>query len=135
MSSLLITQVKSANGTNAKQRGTLESLGLRGINRRLYDAGLQFANGAAAAPANLHITLAAFALGLLQLPFLINLGMSLCRGAPAGDNPWDATTLEWQTTSPPPHGNFATAPRVRCGAYEYSVSGEPRDFVPQGESV
>ena len=31
--SLLITQVKSANGTNAKQRGTLDSLGLRGINK------------------------------------------------------------------------------------------------------
>ena len=33
MSSLLITQVKSANGTNARQRGTLESLGLRGLTK------------------------------------------------------------------------------------------------------
>jgi cytochrome c oxidase subunit I len=111
------------------------TLGLRGINRRLYDAGLQFSNGAAATPANVHITFAAFALGLLQLPFLINIGMSLWRGAPAGDNPWDATTLEWQTSSPPPEGNFATAPRVHCGAYEYSVPGESRDFMPQGESA
>jgi cytochrome c oxidase subunit 1 len=111
------------------------TLGLRGINRRLYDAGLQFSNGAAATPANFHITLAAFALGLLQLPFLINVGLGLWRGAPAGDNPWEATTLEWQTSSPPPHGNFATTPRVQCGAYEYSVPGESRDFMPQGESA
>ena len=109
------------------------TLGLRGINRRLYDAGLQFANGQAAAPVNVHITLAALVLGLAQLPFLINLAMSLWRGAPAGDNPWDATTLEWQTSSPPPVGNFASSPHVHHGAYAYSVPGHARDFVAQSE--
>jgi cytochrome c oxidase subunit 1 len=59
--------------------------------------------------------------------------MSLWRGAPAGDNPWDATTLEWQTTSPPPSGNFATPVAVHRGAYDYSVPGHQRDFVAQSE--
>ena len=38
---------------------------------------------------------------------------SLRRGAPAGDDPWDAWTLEWSTTSPPPEYNFETLPEVR----------------------
>ena len=40
-----------------------------------------------------NITYAAFAVGVVQIPFLINLAISWWRGAPAGDNPWDATTL------------------------------------------
>jgi hypothetical protein len=44
------------------------------------------------------------------------------------DNPWQATTLEWQTPTPPPHGNFATPPQVYRGPYEYSVPGHDRDF-------
>ncbi|MCX6881973.1 MAG: cytochrome C oxidase subunit I, partial [Verrucomicrobia bacterium] len=49
------------------------------------------------------------------------------------DNPWDATTLEWQTPTPPPHGNFAVEPTVYRGPYEYSVPGAVRDFIPQNE--
>jgi cytochrome c oxidase subunit 1 len=45
--------------------------------------------------------------------FLVNVIRSLFRGAPAGDDPWDAWTLEWATTSPPPDYNFATPPAVR----------------------
>ena len=41
-----------------------------------------------------------------------NLIASLWKGAPAGDNPWDAWTLEWATTSPPPSYNFETIPTV-----------------------
>src|SRR2546425_4326609 len=51
------------------------------------------------------------ALGLLC--FVANLLISLRRGAPAGDDPWDAWTLEWTTTSPPPEYNFETLPVVR----------------------
>ncbi len=36
-----------------------------------------------------------------------------CKGQPAGDDPWDAWTLEWATTSPPPSYNFETIPTVR----------------------
>src|SRR5262244_293659 len=42
-----------------------------------------------------------------------NVLWSLRRGAPAGDDPWDAWTLEWSTTSPPPEYNFETLPEVR----------------------
>lgn len=41
-------------------------------------------------------------------------------GPPAGDNPWGSKTLEWQTTSPPPHENFYEVPVVTGGPYEYS---------------
>jgi cytochrome c oxidase subunit 3 len=77
---------------------------------------------------------AAWGLGLVQLIFLVNLVWSWRRGARTDDNPWEATTLEWSTTSPPPAHNFACQPRVVRGAYEYSVPGEDRDFSPQGST-
>jgi cytochrome c oxidase subunit 1 len=79
------------------------------------------------------MTWAALGLGVFQLPFLLNLAFAWWRGATVGDNPWDATTLEWQASSPPPHGNFRQPPLVRRGAYEYSVEGRERDFVTQTE--
>jgi cytochrome c oxidase subunit 1 len=45
--------------------------------------------------------------------FLWNVVSSLFRGLPAGDDPWDAWTLEWSTTSPPPAYNFEAIPVVR----------------------
>jgi cytochrome c oxidase subunit 1 len=54
---------------------------------------------------------------LIQAPsyliFVYNLLISLKKGAPAGDDPWDAWTLEWATTSPPPSYNFETIPTVK----------------------
>jgi cytochrome c oxidase subunit 1 len=44
------------------------------------------------------------------LLFVINVVISLRRGAPAGNDPWDAWTLEWATASPPPPYNFETVP-------------------------
>ncbi len=52
-----------------------------------------------------------------------------------GDNPWQATTLEWAAPSPPPHGNFATPPEAYRGPYDYSVPGHPTDFTPQFQSA
>ena len=80
-----------------------------------------------------HMTWAAVALGLCQLPFLINLVISWRRGAEAGDNPWEATTLEWQATRRRAHGNFLAAPEVHRGPYDYSLPGHTRDFVMQGD--
>ena len=49
-----------------------------------------------------------------------NMIKSVKHGAIAGDNPWRALTLEWQSTSPPPHDNFGpTAPTVKHWPYEY----------------
>jgi cytochrome c oxidase subunit 1 len=47
------------------------------------------------------------------LCLVANVLWSLRRGTPAGDDPWDAWTLEWATTSPPPEYNFETLPEVR----------------------
>lgn len=111
------------------------AMGLMGVNRRLYDAGQQYVHAQPTLTWNEHATWHAVFLGLFQIPFLINLVWSLKRGQVAGDNPWDATTLEWSTASPPPHANFATPPEVVRGAYEYSVPGAPRDFSPQHDAV
>ncbi len=51
--------------------------------------------------------------GLAHLLFMANIIYSLRRGKPAADNPWDAWTLEWATTSPPPPHNFDQLPPVR----------------------
>ena len=55
-------------------------------------------------------------LALAQIPFIINVFYSIKNGKKVtNDNPWEATTLEWQTPTPPPHGNFAHAPTVYRG--------------------
>jgi cytochrome c oxidase subunit I len=68
-----------------------------------------------------------------QIPFLINFFMSLKNGKLAGNNPWNANTLEWVAPSPPPHGNFAELPNCYRGPYEYSVPDREKDFWPQNE--
>ncbi|PDW03221.1 cytochrome c oxidase subunit I [Candidatus Viridilinea mediisalina] len=50
---------------------------------------------------------------------IIYLTISLWKGAIAGDNPWDATGLEWEVSSPPPTHNFTTTPVVTREAYDY----------------
>ena len=83
---------------------------------------------------NKGITIAAFMLGIAQIPFILNFFMSMKNGKKIeSDNPWDATTLEWQTPTPPPHGNFDKEIRVYRGPYEYSVPGADKDFTPQNE--
>jgi len=77
----------------------------------------------------------AWLLAVFQVPFIINLFLSVFVGKKVdSDNPWDATTLEWATPTPPPHGNFDVEPVAYRGPYEYSVPGAPRDFTPQFES-
>jgi cytochrome c oxidase subunit 1 len=44
---------------------------------------------------------------------VVNIAWALRKGALAGNDPWDAWTLEWSTTSPPPAYNFETIPTVR----------------------
>ena len=68
-----------------------------------------------------------------QLVFFVNLFWSLRRGKKAGNNPWQANTLEWVAPSPPPHGNFAELPNCYRGPYEYSVPNREKDYWPQNE--
>jgi cytochrome c oxidase subunit 1 len=83
-------------------------------------------------PVHKFITIWALITGGAQLIFLFNLIYSRFRGAPAPANPWDGTTLEWATTSPPPFDNFGgKIPVVYHGPYEFSVEGGEKDFVMQ----
>ena len=84
-------------------------------------------------PLHRFITIAALFTGAVQLIFLFNLFRSRFRGAKAPDNPWEATTLEWSTSSPPPVDNFGGRhPVVTHGPNEYGVNdGRGRDYVMQ----
>jgi cytochrome c oxidase subunit 1 len=61
---------------------------------------------------NLVATLGAYILGLGVIAFIANVARSLRAGQVAGNDPWDAMTLEWSIESPPHHYNFATVPVV-----------------------
>ena len=74
----------------------------------------------------------AWLLGIGQIPFIINFLVSIRAGRRVtSDNPWEATTLEWATPTPPPHGNFTTEPVVYRDPYEYSIPGVAQDYLPQ----
>jgi len=82
----------------------------------------------------LFVSIAAIITVAVQSVFYFNLIWSVFKGKKVGDNPWEATTLEWTTATPPPHDNFAgVAPVVYRGPYEFSVPGAPKDFVMQTE--
>ena len=82
------------------------------------------------------ISIAAFITAAAQLIFLVNFLWSLFKGPKASDNPWEATTLEWATTTPPPHDNFGgKLPTVYRGPYEFSVPGAEKDYSMQNEPV
>lgn len=109
--------------------------GMKGMSRRMADGGsTYFGADDIALKLNTSITHAGILLGLAQLPFIFNLFMSIKNGKKVeGDNPWGATTLDWATPTPPPHGNFASEPVVYRGPYEYSVPGAKADFIPQDQ--
>jgi cytochrome c oxidase subunit 1 len=107
--------------------------GMAGVSRRLWDGGEGYAHAQDVLWTNELISISAWMLMLFQIPFIINLIRSIKGGEEVGDNPWQATTLEWAAPSPPPHGNFATPPEVYRSAYEYSVPGEDKDYLPQFE--
>jgi cytochrome c oxidase subunit 1 len=106
-------------------------LGISGNPRRYADF-KEFEFMANLMPVHTFMTYAAaFTIGA-QIIFVINLFWSMKKGAIAPVNPWEATTLEWTVSSPPPFDNFAGVhPVVHHGPYEYSVPGAPRDFVMQ----
>jgi len=119
--------------------------GMSGMLRRMADGGANYSvtktgmtGGLSDASLHLHkyILWAAVGLALAQIPFILNLFLSIKLGRKVeSDNPWEATTLEWQAPTPPPHGNFATEPHVYRGPYEYSVPGQRSDFTPQNVPV
>ncbi|MDB4657283.1 cbb3-type cytochrome c oxidase subunit I [Verrucomicrobiales bacterium] len=83
---------------------------------------------------NIVTSTSAWLLAVFQAPFIINIFWSAFSGKKIkNDNPWDATTLEWSTPTPPPHGNFIEEPVAYRDPYEYSVPGADTDFTPQFE--
>ncbi len=84
-------------------------LGVIGMPRRVYTYPDLPGYGAL----NLVSTIGAFILGGSMLIFFYNVIVSARRGKIAGDNPWEAWTLEWATTSPPPEHNFEKLPPIR----------------------
>ena len=92
-------------------------IGVRGMPRRVSDYADQFATW------NLIISISSFILGLSSLIFLYNMIVSWRSGPPAGANPWNSLTIEWQVSSPPPIFNFDAIPSVVGGPYEYGVPG------------
>jgi cytochrome c oxidase subunit 1 len=109
-------------------------IGLLGVPRRYWAYGSDFIPESAQT-LNAGITVAALFVAVSQIFFFVNVIWSLRNGEKADPNPWGATTLEWQTpNTPPAHGNWADdLPVVHRWAYDYSVPGEERDFVPQTE--
>jgi cytochrome c oxidase subunit I len=106
-------------------------LGMAGQPRR-YSQFTELAYLQHLLPLNRFITYAAIVTIGAQFIFLINLLWSLFYGPKASDNPWEATTLEWTTATPPPHDNFGGhTPVVYHGPYEYSVPGAAKDYIMQ----
>jgi cytochrome c oxidase subunit 1 len=108
-------------------------LGMVGMQRRIYDYS-QYTHLKGLQPMNQFMTISLFVLGTAQIILVLNFFLSMRRGKPAGPNPWRANTLEWQTSSPPPHENFTgRVPTVYRGPYEYSVPERADDHWPQNE--
>jgi cytochrome c oxidase subunit I len=89
--------------------GPMHILGLQGMRRRVptYPEGVGWDLW------NMVSTIGGFIIAVSILVFMINVIRSVSRGREAGNDPWDARTLEWLTPSPPPHYNFAEVPVVR----------------------
>jgi cytochrome c oxidase subunit 1 len=92
-------------------------LGTNGMNRRVADYTSDLETG------NLISSISAFFLGAGFILLVVNLLWSSRRGPKAGDNPWNATTLEWQVSSPPPEHNFPRLPEIVGHPYHYGTPG------------
>lgn len=83
-------------------------LGLAGMPRRIYT----YPDLPGWAWMNMVSTIGVFFMSAASILVVWNILASLFRGQIAGDNPWKAWTLEWATTSPPPHDNFRALPPI-----------------------
>jgi heme/copper-type cytochrome/quinol oxidase subunit 1 len=83
-------------------------LGLKGMTRRVYT----YPDYPGWGNLNMISSIGAYILAIAILLFVTNVFLSLRRGEPAGDNPWQGWTLEWATASPPPVENFDQVPPI-----------------------
>ena len=103
----------------------MHKLGLEGMNRRVAEYDPKFA------ALNLVCTIGAYLLAVSTFPFLFNALWSIFKGERAPSNPWGGLTFEWQTTSPPPHENFAVDPVLLIAPYEYGTE-EAKEIIEAG---
>ncbi|MFP4202933.1 MAG: cytochrome c oxidase subunit I [Opitutales bacterium] len=99
-------------------------LGLLGMPRRTHT----YLSGFGWEGYNMICTIGAFILAFGILLFLVDMYRCARSGEPAGNDPWDARTLEWSTTSPPPFYNFARTPIIgaRDALWEHKYGAETR---------
>jgi len=118
--------------------------GMAGFHRRWYNGGEAYAAQSQDSEnvfantiiqyidLNVFMSWSVFLLAIAQIPFIINLFTAWFAGKKIkNDNPWDATTLEWATPTPPGHGNFTFDVAVYRGPYEFSRPDCDEDFYPQ----
>jgi cytochrome c oxidase subunit I len=105
----------------------MHSVGALGMPRRYADYAPEFAG------LNLIISIGAFILGAAQLIMIYNMVHSLYEGERAPANPWSARTLEWLTTSPPPHHNFEQPLTVEHDPYDYGYPVQPERLPVPGD--
>ncbi len=103
--------------------------GTVGMNRRIAEYPPEFET------MNLIVSIAAIGLGVSFLPWVYNMLNSWIRGKRAPDNPWDAKTLEWQTSSPPPLENFEEMPTVTGDPYGYGDESVVHARFPDSTSA
>jgi heme/copper-type cytochrome/quinol oxidase subunit 1 len=84
---------------------------------------------------NVVSTIGAFIIALSFLMLLINFVVSWRNPVPAGNNPWDAHTLEWFTTSPPPHHNYTHLPPIRSERPTWDYNHPDDLTVPHGKAA
>jgi len=99
----------------------MHQLGLVGMPRRIYT----YLPDTGWGGLNLLSTVGAFIIAAAVTAFAVNVLWSLRRGAPAGDDPWGAATLEWSTPSPPPTYNFVRIPVVHSRYPRWAPLADP----------
>jgi cytochrome c oxidase subunit 1 len=113
--------------------GTMHFYGLAGAPRRYYNLTQYEFLADVNTWMPMVTTLFAVSMMIGQLIFITNIIKTLAGKKNAERNPWEATTLEWTTESPPPHGNWPAddMPVVHRGPYEYGNPDAQEDFVQQ----
>jgi cytochrome c oxidase subunit I+III len=99
--------------------------GLLGMPRRVYT----YPSGLGWEAYNLLSTIGSAVLAVGILVIVLNVLWSLKRGAPAPSDPWGGNTLEWSTSSPPPHFNFPVIPIVHSADPNWDVEDRRQDAL------
>jgi len=105
-------------------------LGLQGMPRRMG----VYPNHPEWQTLNIWSSVGAVMVAVSILLFAVNVITTLRAKVPAGDNPWDAHTLEWFTTSPPPHHNFVALPPIRSERPTWDFNHPDALAIAHGDS-